>query len=658
MNEIQRNAVIAYLSKDRYKNDIEHAKRVADLLKKRIFVFDNPWDLEAYPEPMDFGKDILWGETPNGDPEFIWQMNRHRNLMALGQAYTLTKDESYASAFEDIISDWIRKVPLNEENKGKGFRSLEAGFRGDYLPKAIKHFIDSETIKKDTWALICKSVDEHINYLLADYTSKKEILNWGIIEANGLFGFAVLKTQLDPKHSVSEVMDVINTAYERLSLAAKLQVMKDGSQWEQSPLYHNEVLHCFLDVLSQSRQLGLKVPEDIAQAAARLAYAQAVSMKPDGKCFLHGDSDDMDMRPALAEAAWLLDDPKLKFFVGNAFDYELVWELGMEAAIAYEQMKADPPKGCLSAALSDSGNFYLRSGYEKDGNLLHFHCGTMGAGHGHFDKLHFDLVMDGRDVLVDSGRFSYMFSKGRVDFKGGRAHNTIIVNGTDLGVCKDSWEYERLGLPLNRGFELRKDYELVYGGHLGYMHMGVFVNRKIIYIKPDIYVIADEIYGCDELKCEAFYHFSENGVIKKNGNEVIYRDYAGEVFICSTAGDTAMEYTESFISRHYNRKASNPCLKITKNGKGFVSFFTVISRQKIQVGQLSVKSVITDRLYSDNMAEAIRIKGINQSYIVGVCHKEVMSPADMIKAGECQGMGNVIVWKEGEENKAGETLLW
>ena len=655
MNEAKRNSIITYLSEQKYESDIAHTKRVADLLKKKIFVFDNPWDLEAYPEPMNFMDGIVWGETPNGDPEFIWQMNRHRNLMALGQAYALTKDESYAAAFEEIIADWIRKVPLNEENKSKGYRSLEAGFRGDYLSKAILYFVDSETIKESTWTLICESVDEHINYLLADYTPKKKILNWGIIEANGLFGFAVLKSQLSSDFSLNDGMDVINTAYERLSLAAKLQVMKDGSQWEQSPLYHNEVLHCFLDVLAQSRQHGLKVPEDITQAAARLAYAQAISMKPDGKCFLHGDSDDMDMRSALAAAAWLLNEPKLKFFAGEVFDYELVWELGSEAALMYEQMKAETPD-FLSAALSDSGNYYLRSGYEKRANLLHFHCGTMGASHGHFDKLHFDLVMDGRDVLVDSGRFSYMFSNGRVDFKGGRAHNTIIVNGTDLGVCKDSWEYEKLGLPLNRGIALRRDSELVYGGHLGFMDMGVYVNRKIIYIRPDIYVIADEIYGSSEMSCEAFYHFSEKGTITVNGNEIIYGDDIGEVFMYTTAESSAIETAESSISRHYNRKASNPCIKITKKGDSFVSFFTVISKHKVQVGQLPVKSVIKDTFYSENMAEAIKISGNNQSHTVAVCHKEVMSPADMIKAGECEGMGNVIVWKE--EHKTGETLLW
>lgn len=28
-----------------------------------------------------------------------------------------------------------------------------------------------------------------------------------------------------------------------------MQIMPDGVHWEQSPMYHNEVLHCLLDVI-------------------------------------------------------------------------------------------------------------------------------------------------------------------------------------------------------------------------------------------------------------------------------------------------------------------------------------------------------------------------------------------------------------------------
>ena len=85
---------------------------------------------------------------------------------------------------------------------------------------------------------------------------------------------------------------------------------------------------------------------------------------------------------------------------------------------------------------------------------------------------------------------------GRFEFKDPTAHNTITVDGKFFTVCKDSWECSKLCQPVKQQFFTTDDYEFVQGGHLGYMDMeqGVFVNRKILYIKPDIYVIMDEMY--------------------------------------------------------------------------------------------------------------------------------------------------------------------
>ena len=54
-----------------------------------------------------------------------------------------------------------------------------------------------------------------------------------------------------------------------------------------------------------------------------------------------------------------------------------------------------------------SGNTYFRSDWSERANFLHLHSGTMGAGHGHSDKLHIDLVVNGEDVLMDGGRYTY-----------------------------------------------------------------------------------------------------------------------------------------------------------------------------------------------------------------------------------------------------------
>ena len=76
----------------------------------------------------------------------------------------------------------------------------------------------------------------------------------------------------------------------------------------------------------------------------------------------------------------------------------------MKAGEEYAGMERREPD-FTSLFLEHSGNTYFRSDWSERANFLHLHSGTMGAGHGHSDKLHIDLVVNGEDVLMDGGRF-------------------------------------------------------------------------------------------------------------------------------------------------------------------------------------------------------------------------------------------------------------
>ena len=139
-------------------------------------------------------------------------------------------------------------------------------------------------------------------------------------------------------------------------------------------------------------------------------------------------------------------------------------------------------------ALADSGNYYFRDSWKENGNLLHFHCGTMGAGQGQSDKRHVDLCINGEDVLTDAGRFTYVAGPDRYGFKNPDAHNTLTVDHQFFTVCRDSWECSKLCAPVKRQYGSGPEYGMVQGGHLVYMDSGVYVNRKIIHIRPeDVY---------------------------------------------------------------------------------------------------------------------------------------------------------------------------
>ena len=103
-----------------------------------------------------------------------------------------------------------------------------------------------------------------------------------------------------------------------------MQIMGDGVQWEQSPLYHNEVLHCYEDVLILASRNDIEVPDTILNAVHKMACADLMWKKPDHKQLLMGDSDDMDIRDSISKAAVLFRDPMLKFGGFPVLDLSLI----------------------------------------------------------------------------------------------------------------------------------------------------------------------------------------------------------------------------------------------------------------------------------------------------------------------------------------------
>ena len=74
---------------------------------------------------------------------------------------------------------------------------------------------------------------------------------------------------------------------------------------------------------------------------------------------------------------------------------------------------------------------------------------NLGSGHGHAELGHIDLVINGKDILVDPGRYTYVDGIERRYLKGATAHNTIMLNDTPFSKPKNSWKYEYVSTPIN-----------------------------------------------------------------------------------------------------------------------------------------------------------------------------------------------------------------
>lgn len=670
-------AEAAEYCREHWPENCEHIIRMASAVCRNEFLFNLPHDLEQTWEPVCFGPDSLvdWGYQPDSDPEFSYQFNRHRFFICLGQAYWLTKDETYVRHFLRLLTDWMKRVKRNRETEKTAWRILEAGFRGEYWTKAIRYFADSPLLTDEVIDAFCHCLAEHAEYIIEMHSPYRYISNWGVLENHGLFEIGVAMPDEERRNRYTSI------AMEKLEIQARMQILGDGVQWEQSPMYHNEVLHCFEDVLILAFRNNIPVPEAFLDAVKKMAYADLAWQKPDGREFMTGDSDDMDLRDYLGVAAWLFGDPVLKSGGHAVMDFESVWDIGVEGAKEYAAMKGVKPD-FVSAALADSGNYYLRSGWGREANVLHFHCGTMGAGHGHSDKLHIDLVVWGEDVLADSGRCTYAVDKGRFEFKNPDAHNTITVDGKYFTVCKDSWECSKLCQPVKQLHKFTDQYEFVQGGHLGYLDSagGVFVNRKILWIKPDLYVVMDEMYSGDPHSYEQYWNFSELGQLDLSGEDIPFLDEGGigtgAVQTARFKGKKAQakfyfmtptsraEKLWGKIARHYNQQEMRQKLRVNLKGEGFASLLTVIQTgdakglPECRVERMPVKSALKGIYYPYSMAEGLRIRGDGREYVVIICHQEVNSPTDLEEVDGCLGYGNVIVFDKGSTEIGGTVLCW
>lgn len=661
------DAVAAYCRKH-WPEDCAHIIRIADEVCRNYFLFDLEHDLERTWEPVVFDSDgdVDWEYRPGNDPEFSFQFNRHRFFICLGQAYQLTKDEKYIQHFIRLLMSWITGVEKTPETEKTTWRILEAGIRGENWVKAIRYFKDSELLTDEIVDAFYGCLVQHAEYIISMHSPYRYMSNWGVMENHGLFEIGIAMPDEESRKRYTRI------ALEHMEVEARMQILGDGVQWEQSPMYHNEVLHCYEDVLILASRNDIEVPDTILRAVHKMAYANLAWIKPDHRQFLMGDSDDMDIRDYISVAAYLFKDPVLKYGGYPLLDFESVWDLGAESAALYDRMEMQEPD-FVSAALSDSGNYYMRGDWSEHSNLLHFHCGTMGAGHGHSDKLHVDLVIGGEDVLTDAGRCTYVVDEGRFEFKDPPAHNTVMVDGNYFTVCKDSWECSKLCQPVKGQFKFTERYEFVQGGHLGYMDMknGVFVNRKIVHIKPDIYIIMDEMHTGDTHAYQQYWNFSETGRVEftdssqENGNAAHTAVFTGQQaraeFFFMTPGSRA-ELSESKIARHYNRYGMRQSIRVDAEGDGFQSLLTVICGGTAgrptgcRVTRLPVKSALKGITYPSSMAEAVKIEKGGREYIVIICHQEVNSPTDLEEADGCMGYGNVIVFDKTESTLVGTVL--
>ncbi|MEY4167766.1 MAG: hypothetical protein RIR52_1590 [Acidobacteriota bacterium] len=191
------------------------------------------------------------------------------------------------------------------------------------------------------------------------------------------------------------------------------QFLPDGGHFERAPMYHAQTLADVVECVALLRRFGHPVPAAVEDRISRMAdFLEALSYR-DGRLALFNDSaNTAETRPGpIIKAARRLtraglDRPPTQFPSSGYYLWHSID--GQEKMI----IDAGPPSVSY--------------------NTAHAHC----------DLLSFELQLDGRPWIVDTGVHGYGGDQFRHYCRSTRAHNTISIDGLEQS---EIWSTFRMG---------------------------------------------------------------------------------------------------------------------------------------------------------------------------------------------------------------------
>jgi hypothetical protein len=555
--------------------------------------FPPPWNCDPKTgtvPPMVFGKSINYrDERVVGDIKYLWEPNRHLELVTLAQAWHLTGEEKYADGCRTLLESWFDACPYPMGINWTS--SLELALRlvnwyfawqllgGDNAPV----FAGAAGMAFRTrWHT---AVFQHCHFIAGHLSLHSSANNHLLGEYTGLL-VGALAWPLWPQSASWRRIAAVGFETEALR-----QNTSDGVNREHAVYYQHEVIDmmllCGLIGRANDLQFGAAFWERLQSMIAFLAAV----MDRGGHIPMIGDADDAVMvrlapwrgfdvyRSLLATGAVLFERAEFAAKAGT-FDDKSRWLLG-NADLRFDALlnsnKAQTPRAQDTQAFAQGGYYVLGVDLGGPNEIrLVADAGPLGylsiAAHGHADALAFTLSVAGLELLIDPGTYAYHTGRPWRDyFRGTAAHNTVRVDGQDQSVSGGSFLWLRHARAQCECFETGDIQDRFVGVHDGYIRLPdpVTHRREIVLDK-----VRCRIEVVDELECagthdvEVFWHFAEDCQVELAGSQVEVSKGGVRLRLRTTGADLTPECVKGrympllgWVSRSFDQKTASPSVR-------------------------------------------------------------------------------------------------
>lgn len=564
------------------RSEAEHLLHQAEDLMQNTFVFTDRWDMEpcAVPYTVPAGQ---WTHSPNGDPEWVFMLNRHDYLPKLWQAAVLTGEVRYRRKLIDSVMDWIASNPLTREGT-LSTRTIDTGIRCMNWIQLLPFLLAEDALTDQEARTMIDSLSAQFANLRERYILKYTLSNWGVLQTTAFCAGYAWMGQLLPSGLEA-------WAWQELQTQLRLQILEDGAHWEQSPMYHVEVLNACVRLLTQlyaAQKAGLSLCQEahfaldagtssperkagpgegagseagwLVRAVRVLSRHVLYTADPALMQLPQCDSDVTDVRDVLARAAALLSDAGIyRWGAGETLDMDSVWQLGAAGITAFEAQRPQTPVRC-SWNCPQSGTVTLRSDWTARANFTALKNSPLGSSHGHADQTHLTLYCQGKPFLVDSGRYTYREDDPlRTQLKAPAAHNVCVIDGQSGGTPDGSWNYSDYAEIIPHYFAEQGNAHFAEMTFHGSLRDGTpyQITRRLFVLDEGVWLSVQDVICPGKHQVKEYFHLAQGvtvqpcleGMLLQNGDVQLKMYYEGQ-----------MECYQGVLSSCYNQKELAPLL--------------------------------------------------------------------------------------------------
>jgi len=568
------------------------------IVRRAERICQHRFDLLGY-EPLDYGSEIDWHSdrvhgkrAPRkpwfkvkyldfaevGDSKITWELNRHQHFVTLAKAFRLTGDAKFAS---ELFAQWHHWHSRNPYPVGINWASsLEVAFRSLSWLWTYSLMADSPAMPstfRQSWLRSLTISGRHIETYLSTYFSPNTHL---LGEAVALFFIGTLCPEIPSSRRWQQ------RGWGIVQQEAVRQVRADGLHFEQSIYYHVYALDLFLHSAILASLNQIEVPKefdrtlenmlDILAAVTRGGIAPSLGDDDGGRLFDPSRNRMQCMTDPLATGAVLFGRGDLKLAAGGPRE-ETLWLLGESGIDELQRIPGEQlPE---SSAAFRAGGLYLMAGKNREWQLV-IDAGPQGAhtaGHGHADALNVTLAASGRELLIDSGTYQYVGpGSARDQFRGTRAHNTLMVGGADQAQPRGAFGWERLPRVQAEGWIAGKTFDLFVGSHDGYSRLpNPVIHRRFVFaLKSGLFLVRDLALGFGEYPLDLFWHIGQS--MREQESNRFAADGAELRFLTADGNNWSRQIEEQFHSPAYGVKQPHSVLHYSTRSQLPAEFVTMI----------------------------------------------------------------------------------